>query len=80
MYTNLAKEVYKRAKDEGNESAESFLEGYLACCEDFGIHKDGERYLGIGNVTVKEVKNEIDKLKDEIRSEYPPSFPGFGRS
>lgn len=43
----------------------SFLNGFLAGAEAFAIWKDGQRLLGIGNVTYSELEKEVKELLAE---------------
>lgn len=37
----------------------SWLWGFQTACRVFGVWKDGEQYLGVGNITVREVCKQI---------------------
>lgn len=40
----------------------SFLQGFFSACCMFGVWRNGEQYLGIGDVTVSDVKRQLEKF------------------
>lgn len=43
----------------------SWLQGFLYACQLFGVWKDGQQYLGVGDFTVEKVKAEIKRFERE---------------
>lgn len=45
----------------------SYLQGFKYACELFGVWKDGEQYIGIGDFTVTQIKKAIeDFIKGQV--------------
>lgn len=53
--------IQRLIQNQPSEDRKAYIKGLIDAAEWFGVWKDGEQQLGIGDTTLKEFKEEVGK-------------------